>query len=876
MRILYHCLAALTDKPLANSIVGDLEEVKRSGRHIWRTALGILLHIVGVRLREALGAVRTSRGGTSGAGGDLRQALRTIQRRRGFAASIVVLLALGIGANTAAFSIVHAVLLEPLPYRDLDRLVYVWRSQGTNSQNRHEIQTSSRLHAIARHNTTLESFAITKPWETAIEGIVDLIASDRVERLRGASVTPNFFELLGVGARLGRTFTSLDDEAAPVAVISHALWLRMFGGDEQVLGKSIRLARGNMARTQPSYTIVGVLPAEMRFTYPRETEIYLLLPWTRVVPTNSLEYTLIARLRDGVTIAQAEAEMTAIAIDTLRTREDVSPEFLQQAIESNRALVEPMQQHVAAEVRPGVLLLAAVAGLVLLIVCVNVALVSLANATDRAGELGVRAALGAGPGRLARLLLVEHAVLAAMGATAGLAIAAAALPLVRALLPDVVPRADRVTLNAWTLAFAVLATAVTAIIAGAAPAVLSLRRDLLAVVKRSGTASTDQAAHRSRSVILTVQVAVVLVLLVGAGLLLHSFWRIQRVELGFAADDLLTLETRFYNPAYRQTARISAFQDRLIDHVRRIPGVEMASLTTAVPMRGVDFRSEIAPPGGQRGTAHMRSVSPGYFEMLRIPLRAGRTFTDADRAGSPRVMVVSESLAQTHFAAANPIGRRMLYGENEHEIVGVVGDVRYAEVIRDAAPAFYVPRAQEPLRLICLIVKPRPGMRAAVAESLRDAVRTLDPEQPIEGLTTIGEIVTHSTADRRFYTFATTAFGCIALALALAGLFGAVSRTVIERQRELAIRTAVGATARDIVRLVIGIGLGPVVAGAAAGIAVALSGSRLLQRFLFEVAPTDLLTYGSVALLVVLAAVGACVCPTRRALRITPATLLRE
>jgi putative ABC transport system permease protein len=889
MSLLFRCLASLTDAALADAMLGDLEEMRarrRSSRAaatlwFWRTAIGIVFHVAQQKLRGALRAMHRSNGGSRGVGGDLRQAVRSLGRRPAFSAAVVLLLALGVGANAAVFSMVYAVVLKPIPYRDLDRLVFVWRETGTRAGNRHSIQTGARIHDIARHNTTLESFAVTKPWDTAIEGIVDIIRADGADRLRGASVTPNFFELLGVRAQLGRVFSSADGEAAPAAVISHGLWTRMFGGHAAVIGAEVRLARGNLPRTEPSYTIVGVLPPEVRFTYPRDTEIYLLLPWTRIAPERSLEYTLIARLRAGVTPQQAEAEMTAIAVNTLRSTVDLPPDAMAQLIERSRALVEPMQEHVSAEVRAGAWLLAGVAALVLVIACVNIALLSMASSVDRTSELAVRAALGAGPARILRLLVVEQTVLAVLGAAAGLGVAAAALPAVRAFLPGIVPRADEVVVNGGIVLFACGLTAVAALLSSVVPATFVLGRDLLAAVKQSAPTATDRDPRRWRSAVVGVQVAVVLVLLVGGTLLLHSFWSVQQVDLGFEGEGLLTFETRFYNPAYRRMALVAEFETQLLERVRQLAGVEAAAITTAVPMRGVDFRHELAPPGGPPRTAHMRAVTPGFFDLLRIPVRAGRVFTESDRADSPRVMVVSESLARLLFGPQNPIGRRLPYGQGPaadegYEIIGVVGDVRYAEVVQEATPAFYVARAQNPTRLICLVVKPQPGMRDRVTDALRGIVRTLDPEQPIEGLAALSEIVSESTADRRFYAFATAAFGSIALLLAVAGLFGAVSRTVMERRREIAIRAAVGADSREIVRLVLGYGLIPVAAGAAAGTLAALAGSRLLRGFLFEVAPTDASTYAAAVVLVVAVGAAACVLPARRALRFEPASLLRD
>lgn len=885
-RLLFHPLAWLTDRALADSMLGDLEELRArrmGGSRVaatllfWRAALGLMLYALGSRVRDGFRALQQSAFGGRGTQGDVRHALRTVRRNPTFAAAAIVLLALGIGANTVVFSVVHGVVLRPLPYEDPERLVYLWGATETRSENRHKILTGSHVHEIARHATFLESYAVTKSWDTTVQALVDFVGDDQSDRLRGAFVTPNFFELLGVRALLGRTFASNDDEAMPVAVISAGLWKRRFGLAPGVIGSQIRLAPGSTSREQPPFTIVGVLPEEVRFTYPRDTEVYLLLPWSQIRPSRALEYTMIGRLGPGVEPRQAEAELTTFLRNVTRGYDNISADHMPAVLEGTRGMVEPVQQHVAAEVRPGLMLLAAVAGLVLLIACVNLGLLTLARTTDRASELAVRAALGAGPNRILRLLATEGLVLACIGGTLGLALASGGLPVVTSLLPAIVPRTEGIRLDVTVLAFAMGVTAVTAVVCGVVPGVMASRRNLLDVIRRSGSTATGaRTAGALRSCVVALQVAVVLVLLVGAGLLLHSFWRLQTVDLGFEADDLLTLETRLQNPKYRSLQQVADFERALLEHVKGLAGVERATLTTAVPMRGVDFTYVIGPVGGRVNPGHMRSVGVEYFDLMRIPLMGGRTFTEQDTSGSTPVMVVSESYGRMQFGDENPIGRVMAMGDKQVEIVGVVGDVRYAEVARDSAPAFYLPRAQSPIRLVCLLVKPQPGMQAIVADGLRRAVRAVDPEQPAEGLTTVAEIVSQSTADRRFYALATGAFAAVALLLAVAGLFGVVSRSVTERRREIAIRAALGADAARQLRLVLAYGLIPVAVGMLLGLITAGAGSRLLQAFLFEISPTDPVSYVAAAGLVLVVAVTACLRPALRATRLQPMAVLKN
>lgn len=865
-------LVWLTDAALADSILGDLEEGRgRRGRlWFWGALSAIVGYAAWTRIVELV-----SGSPLRGSGGNVRHALRVLRRRPGFTACTIVLLALGIGANTAVFSVVRAVLLRPLPYTDVDRLAFVWRGPQTHSGNRHSILTGQNAIELQRGATTMESFALVKGWETGLAGQIDLILPDGAERLQGAQVTPNFFELLGVRAAIGRAFSSTEGDA-PLAVISDSLWRRRFNADPQVIGRSAPFASGRATRDGAPYTIVGVLPADFRYTYPRATEVYLLFPWSQVRNDRAVEYQMVARLKPGVSLSQAQTELTAIARNVVRTYANLRGPTLERVLAQTAMMVEPMTVHLQAEVRPGLLLLLGVAALVLLIACVNLGLLLLARTVDRRGELALRAALGAGTARIITQLTAESAILSIAGGAVGVATAALAMPVIRALMPPVVPRADQIGVDPLVLAFAAALMVLTTLVCGIVPAWIVLRRDLLAEVRRSGAGSTgDRAVAATRRAIVTVQVAVVVLLLVGSGLLLQSFWRIQHVDLGFTAGEVVTMEMRLLNPKYQQPGRIAAFHEDLLARVRAVPGVLRAGLTTAVPLRGVDFMMVVGPKGGPGKPGNARSVDPEYFEIMRLPLVAGRLFTADDTSTSERVAVVSESYGRQHFGAASPIGRTLEMRAGETRIVGVVRDVRYANVTRNPGPAFYRPRVQDPAELICLIVEPQPGARAQVIAGIREGVRAIDREQPVEGITTVRQIVSESTADRRFYAVTAGAFAAVALLLAIAGVFGAVSRTVTERKRELAIRVALGAEPARLRRLIYGYGLVPAGIGTMIGLAGALAASRLLRSFLFDVAPTDAATYAGAALLVMAVTPLACYLPARRSLRFSPMQVLK-
>ena len=688
-------------------------------------------------------------------------------------------------------------------------------------------------------------------------------------------MTANFFELLGARATKGRTFTSGDIDA-PLVVISDGLWRRRFGADPAIAGRTVMLEAGRAKRATSPYTIAGVLAPDFRFSYPRETDIYLLMPWASIRPIGAAEYQLVARLKPEAAVGHAQAELIALAKDAIRARSRMAGAALEAELQRAGLFVEPVADHLQAEARPGVLLLAAVAALVLLIACVNLGLLLLSRAVDRRGELGLRAALGAGAGRIIAQLTMESAMLSLAGGLAGLATVAVAMPAIRALMPPIVPRVDQIGVDPMVLGFAGLLMLLTTAVCGVGPAWIVLRRDLLDEVRRAPASSTgDRAILLSRRLIVSGQVAIVVLLLVGSSLLLRSFWRLQQVDLGFTTGDVVTMETRLVGPRFWKPGRIAAFQQDLLARVRAVPGVARAGLTTAVPMRGVDFVMSVGSKGGPNQAGNMRSVDPEFFRVMQLPLKAGRFLDARDTATSEPVAVVSESYGRLHFGSASPLDR-ILDIDRDVRIVGVVGDVRYADVTRDPYPAFYLPSAQHPTEIICLVIEPQPGALASVVSGLRAAAQAVDPNQPVEGITTIKQIVSQSTADRRFYAVTTGAFASVALLLAIAGIFGVVSRTVSERKRELAIRVALGAEPRRLLRLVYGYGLIPAAAGTLAGLAAAYAGSRLMRGFLFDIAPTDVATFAGAAVTVLAVTALACYLPARRTLRVQPMVVLKS
>ncbi len=808
--------------------------------------------------------------------GDLRHALRLMRRAPGFTAAAILTLALGVGVNTAVFSLVRAVLLRPLPYHEPDRLVSIARGYSTPNASRPQrgILTGMWVHLFRDRAKSLAESAVVHDYSSELSSPVDLFLPSGAERLRGGVVTSNFFEVLGVQAALGRLFSSRDDEAEAIAVLSDGYWRSRFAADPEVIGRTVDLMQVGRFETRPrKFTIVGVLPAGFRFTYPRETEVWTILPWSDIRSTASLEYQLVGRLKAGVESGAAQADLTSLFRQFERERGRPTDYIARLSAE-----VTTLPELARAEARPGVLLLAAVAGVVLLIACINVVLLLLARMVEREHEIAVRTSLGAGVAPLARQLIVESSVLVALAAVAAVSVAFLVQPVLRALVPPLVPRGDELRIDLQVLAFTGGLSVLLALVCGLAPLWQARSSDLHNTLKQ--TAMTTSGRRRLavwRHAVITVQVSVVLVLLVGAVLLLHSFWRLQHVDLGYDGRNVITMEMRLMREPYRNETAAQAtraFERDLMGRIRALPAVTEASVTTSVPLRGVDFRRVLRPVNGAEQVVNERTVDPAYFALMRVPIVAGRSFTDHDTETSAPVAIVSQEFARKAFGERNPLGERLDYRDRQPEIVGVAGDVRHKAITEAPAPAVYLPFAQDPTGVLCLVVRAR-GDASATATAIRKAIYSIDPYQPVERITTLDRIVEETTSEDRFFAVTTGAFAATALLLALAGLFGVVARNVAERTRELAIRTALGAESGSLVRFAVGRGLRPVILGAALGLVGAYWSSRLLQQFLFEVSPLDPWAYAIAAALLIIAASAACYLPARRVTRVDPMAALR-
>ena len=801
---------------------------------------------------------------------DIRGACRLLGRRPGLLAAAVATIALGIGANTAIFTVARSVLLRPLPYASPERLVMLWRapSDGSGRDITGGLASSTNVIEWRARNTVLADVAALELWQGNTSARMDLVGPDSAERLRGSNATRNFFRVVGVQAALGRTFR--DDDAGDLVVLSDALWRRRFAADPNVVGSTVDLtvghrdANGNPDRALRRFTIIGVLPGRFRFTYPQETELWAPLGADDLTTAGRrLRYTVIARLKPGVTYDDAQADMTRVA-DAIRG--GPGGQF------ARTIRVAPVREYALGRTRPALVLLGAVTAFLLLVACLNVASLLMAHTLARRHELAVRAALGARRARLVRQLATESLLLTALGSAAGVALAWGVAPVLRVAIPSSIPRVDEIAVDPVILGWALAVTALTGAVVALAPAWRGSRFAVQPALQQGGPGSSPGVPIvRWGGMLTALQVGIVFVLLAGGSLLLRSFWNLQRVDLGFVGENVLTAEMDFLGTPFGDP-RMRAFSDELLARVRSLPGVVQAGVTSSIPLRGREINAFLPLQGREDPLrVNRRLVDPQYFEVMGIPLRAGRLFGDADNASSRPVVVLSEELARVLFPGTSAVGQRM----GEAEVVGVVGEVRHERVDLAGLPAFYVPLTQGTTETVGLVVHTSPDARN-VPRDIRAIVRSIDPRQPIQGMTTLDRIVSDSIADRGFYALATAAFAVLALLLAGAGLYGVVTRSVAARGREFGIRIATGATPGDVIRLVLGKSLRQVGIGIVLGACVVYWLAGLVQGFLFEVEGIDVRAFVAAAVFVLAASVVACYVPARRASRLDPMAALRS
>jgi putative ABC transport system permease protein len=798
---------------------------------------------------------------------DLRFGLRGFRRNPVFTAVAALTLAVGVGATTAIVSAVNPILFAPLPYPRPGRIAAILETGRDGSRGGGTFAMYRRFAEGAR---SLDRIAVARPWTPTVTG------GDRPERLAGQRVSADYFRVLGVPPARGREFTVSDDRyrGPNVVILSDALWRERFGADPAILGRAIRL-------DDDPYTVVGVMPPAFENVLDSSARLWAPLQYDPSLPPQGREWghhlRTIARLRDDADFREASRELDALgrALIAERRPETYDPE--------TRFRAAPLRDELTRGVRPALLAVVGAVILVLVIASVNVTNLLLARGVQRRGEFALRAALGAGRARLVRQLLTESAVLAAVGGAAGIALAVFGVRALGALAPAELPRVGAIAVDRVVLFSGLAITAVAALAFGAMPALQAGRIDPREDLSR-GSARVAGGPRRARGALVVAEVSIALVLLVGSGLLLRSIRRLFAVPVGFAPSRLLTLEVQESGRRFDDDAR-RRFFDQALEAVRRVPGVASAAFTSQLPLSGdldqygASFAATASRPAGTYG-AFRYAVSPGYFETMGIPLRRGRPLDDHDRAGAPRVAVISESLAKVRFGDDSPIGRTVRVGGGDdsppYEIVGVAGDVKQVSLALTSAEAVYTTFAQWRWAdaAVSFVVRAR-GDAAAIAPAVRDAVWSVDPDQPVVRTATMDDLVATSAAERRFVLLLFEAFALAALALSAAGIYGVVSGSVAERTREIGVRSALGASRRDIVALVLRQGLSLASLGIAIGLAVSSLSSKAVAAMLFGVSRLDPVTHLAVIALLGAVSAAACGLPAWRAARVDPATTLR-
>jgi putative ABC transport system permease protein len=795
---------------------------------------------------------------------DARYALRTLARSPAFSSVALLALALGIGATTAVFSVVNAVLLRPLPFAEPDRLVMVF-----NNTQRGAACVADFLDWRARSKSfeSLDAFEVNPFTNNRFTWTGD---GAEPEKVVGYRVTAGLLRTLGVQPILGRTFEAgEDDPGRPLTVVlSERLWRRRYGSSRDVLGRHV-MANGR------DHTIVGVLPGSFEF-WDRDTEIWAIRPLDPPTRRGPFLVRGVARLKPGASIEQAAAEMSVIATDIERAH----PGDYHQL----RILVPSLREVVVGNIRPLLWVLSGAVGLVLLIAVSNVANLTLGRASGRAQEIAVRLSIGATRSQLVRQLMIESTVLALIGGVLGTALAVGSVNVLRAIGPADLPRLAEISVSWPVLGFTLLASVLSAILFGLVPSIMASGWEPGRSLKEGGRGGESRQRGRARAVLVAGQVTLSIVLLIGAGLLIRSFNLLGSVDAGFSVspDRVVLMLVSPTGPRFREPGALHAYWLRLVEQVQAVPGVEYAALSTVTPPDrsnfgdNYDIEAKPLPQGSaRRGTNTMPFVSAGFLETLGIPLRRGRWFTDQDAPRGAPVAVINESLARRDFPGGNPIGQRIRYGRSL-EIVGVVGDVKYRGLDRPNEPAFYQLASQQAeLWDLWLLVRMNRDAQAPI-DAVRDAVRAVDPSVPVDRIGTMADAMSQSVSLSRFRSLLMTAFAATAVLLAAIGIYGVVSYAVAKRTKEIGMRMALGATPTGVVTMIVSHASKPVVAGIAVGVSAAFLLARVLQTMLFGVTSSDPLTLVSSVALLSIVAIVACLVPALRASRIDPLVALRS
>ena len=795
---------------------------------------------------------------------DVRYGLRMLLKNPSFILTAVFTIGLGIGATSAIFSFVNGVLLRPLPYQDSDRLVM--------------LDETALKRGIVSMGVSYSNFLDWREQNQVFTGIAayssggyTLTGSGEPEQLSGAGISYNTFEILGPGEPiLGRTFSIEEDhpENDLVVIISHGLWERRFGAKAEILGQKLTI--NNRSRT-----VVGVMPPDFKFPDTSDLWVPLALDRQRMTRTDH-GLAAIARLKAGVTLEHARSDITALA----RRIEEQNPVTNEGMGVSAIPLRDSL---VSVDYRKALWILMGVVGLVLLIACANVANLLLARASARAKEVAIRTALGAGRWRVFRQLLTESVVLGVMGGALGLALAFWGLDLMLAAIPIDIPFWMKFEVDGRVVGFTVCVTLLTGLIFGVAPALQTSKVDLNESLKEGGRGAIGSGRHRLLRSLVIVEVALSLILLIGAGLMMRSFIRLQNSNIGFNPENLLTLRVNLPRVKYSTPEKRSGFFKDLLDRARTLPGVQAIGAVSSLPLGGNWGRS-LTVEGfpvlsvGQAPLINHCVITPNYFRAMGIPILMGRDFTDADTQDSMKITIIDERLAREYWPNDNPLGKRVRFGPPEnnepwHTIVGVVGEVKQEDLKLTRRKNVYLPHSQIPINGMAIAIRSENPIN--LASAIRGQVRVADPDLPVTNLRTMTEVISRSVWQQRFYAILFGIFAGVAFSLASVGIYGVMAYSVSERTREIGIRMALGASRRDILRLIVAQGMTLTMIGAGVGLAAALALTRLMQTLLFEVSATDPQTFVSLVALLTFVALMACYLPARRATKVDPMVTLR-
>ena len=795
---------------------------------------------------------------------DVRYGLRMLRAYPAFTLAAVLTLALGIGANTAIFSVASGVLLRPLPYPGADRIAMVWmdnaridlREDWHSYPNYVDYRDQNRTFAaMAAFNGTAQTFT----------------DGGTPERVFGAHSTANLFDVLGVRPQHGRTYTDAESEAGAetVVVLSHELWRRRYLGRADLVNGTIEM-NGRAAR------VIGIMPEE--FAFPtKETEFWLPTPLTeqRRTSRGSIWLQVIGRLHPGVSIGQAQS-------DLLRVNADLLERFPQQ--KGYSVFVQSHYDQIVGRIRPAVVVLLGAVGFVLLIACTNVANLLLARASTRERELALRAAIGAGRGRIVRQLLTESVLLAAIGGAAGLLLAWVGLDALVAAAPRDLPRLDEIRIDGRVLLFTLALSIATGLLFGVAPALQTAAVDPGRTLKEGGRGTTMVGQSLRRGLVV-LEVALAVVLLVGAGLMIRSFVNVQRVDLGFDPDRVLTARVTLFGQRYQQAERVVDFYREVVARTAAGPGIEGAAAVGTLFLSATPNSTNFAIEGRPDFTPEERvevpvdAITPNSFGVMRVPLLDGRLFDDRDVEAAPATVIINDTMARMFWPGESPVGRRIKYGNLESQspwmtIVGVVGDTRRTGLDAVVRPETYLAHAQSPAGGMTLVVRTT-GDPDTGAPVLRNAVRAIDPALPLFAVQSVDERLGDMTAQRRLNTLLLIVFGAVAAIVAAVGVYGVLAYSVQQRRRELGVRIALGATSASLLRLVLAEGLALAGTGLVLGLIAALALGRVLTSLLYGVSATDPATLAAIAGVAAVTALLACLVPALRALRVDPTTALR-